>query len=298
MSTSTTHDRRAERRLAMLLLAPTVLGVAVFTVIPIVGSFALAFFRWNIIDPPEFVGLDNFSEVGRDPTVVTSFANTIVLMVGAVGLQLAIALLLATLLQAKMPHWLRLTFRSTFFFPLVLSAASVSVVMKYLFNEQFGVVNWVLGLIGVSPVSWLTSPFWAPITVILVYVWQQFGFTFLLFVGGLNNIPKEMYEAASLDGASGWKQMRAVTLPLLSPVLLVASVVAIINALQIFEQPFVMTAGGPGDATRTAVMVMYESGFERLDFGQASAIGAILFALILGVTALQFRLSRRFVFYQ
>lgn len=298
MSTSTTHDRRAERRLAMLLLAPTVLGVAVFTVIPIVGSFALAFFRWNIIDPPEFVGLDNFSEVGRDPTVVTSFVNTIVLMVGAVGLQLAIALLLATLLQAKMPHWLRLTFRSTFFFPLVLSAASVSVVMKYLFNEQFGVVNWVLGLIGVSPVSWLTSPFWAPITVILVYVWQQFGFTFLLFVGGLNNIPKEMYEAASLDGASGWKQMRAVTLPLLSPVLLVASVVAIINALQIFEQPFVMTAGGPGDATRTAVMVMYESGFERLDFGQASAIGAILFALILGVTALQFRLSRRFVFYQ
>ncbi len=298
MASSTIHNNAAQRRLAMLLLAPTVLGVGIFTVVPIVGSFGLAFFEWNIITPPRFVGLDNFAEVGQDPTVVTSFVNTIALMVGAVSLQLVIALALATLLQSKMPHWLRLTFRSTFFFPLVLSAASISVVMKYLFNEQFGVINWALGLIGVSPVSWLTSTFWAPITVVLVYVWQQFGFTFLLFVGGLNNIPKEMYEAASLDGASGWKQMRSVTLPLLSPVMLVASVVAIINALQIFDQPFVMTGGGPGDATRTAVMVMYESGFERLDFGQASAIGAILFALILGVTALQFRLSRRFVFYQ
>ena len=131
----------------------------------------------------------------------------------------------------------------------------------------------------------------------LVYVWQNFGFTFLLFIGDISSIPKEVYEAASIDGATGWKQFRLITLPLISPTMLVASVMAIISALQIFDQPYVLTRGGPGDSTRTAVMVIYESAFQQLEFGRASAIGIVLTLLIMLVTALQFRLSRRFVFY-
>ncbi|MEV8132932.1 sugar ABC transporter permease [Pseudarthrobacter oxydans] len=287
-----------ERWLAMIFLAPTLLGMALFTFLPIIGSLVLAFFRWDIISAPEFVGFANFASLAQDPTVRVSFLNTIVFVVVAVILQLGIALSLASMLQARMPSWLRVFLRSTFFFPLVLSAASVSIFMRYMFNEQFGVVNWFLSLIGIPAVPWLTSPVASAAVVVLVYVWQNFGFSFLLFLGALSNIPKELHEAANLDGATGWKQFSNVTLPLISPTVLVASVMAIISALQVFDQPYVLTNGGPGDSTRTAVMVIFESAFQQLEFGEASAIGLVLTVLILAVTALQFRLSRRFVFYQ
>jgi multiple sugar transport system permease protein len=289
---------RGTRLLATLFLAPTIVGIVVFTVVPIVGSVVLSFFHWNVIDSPSYAGLSNYGEVFGDETVLVSFRNTLVFMVLAVALQLLVALALALTLNGRMPVWLRSVFRSAFFFPLVLSAASISVVMKYLFNQDFGVINWLLGFVGIAPVPWLTSENAAMATVVLVYVWQQFGFSFLLFVGGLNNIPKEIHEAAALDGATGLRKHLTVTLPLLSPTLLVASVVGIINALQVFEQPYVLTDGGPGDSTRTVVMVIYETAFEQLRFGAASAVGVLLFVLIMAVTALQFRLSRRFVHYQ
>ena len=290
--------RNRQRWLPWIFLAPTILGMGLFTLVPIVASVVLAFFRWDIISAPSFVGFDNFSEVVQDPTVRVSFLNTIVFVVVAVALQLGLALALAIMVQEKMPAWLRVFFRSAFFFPLILSAASVSIFMRYLFNEQFGVVNWFLSLVGIPAVPWLTTPGGSAAVVVLVYVWQNFGFSFLLFIGGLASISVETYEAASIDGATGWRKHLHVTLPLLSPTTLVASVMAIINALQVFDQPYVLTRGGPGDSTRTAVMVIFESAFQRLEFGQASAIGVLLTLIIMAITAAQFRLSKRFVFYQ
>jgi multiple sugar transport system permease protein len=293
-----TNGRHSQRWLAWIFLAPTILGMGLFTLIPIVASVVLAFFRWDIISAPTFVGFDNFSEVVQDPTVRVSFLNTILFVVVAVAFQLGLALALAIMVQEKMPAWLRVFFRSAFFFPLILSAASVSIFMRYLFNEQFGVVNWFLSLAGIPAVPWLTTPGGSAAVVILVYVWQNFGFSFLLFIGGLASIPVETYEAAAIDGATGWRKHLHVTLPLLSPTTLVASVMAIISALQVFDQPYVLTRGGPGDSTRTAVMVIFESAFQRLEFGQASAIGVLLTLIIMAITAAQFRLSKRFVFYQ
>ncbi|AQP52697.1 sugar ABC transporter permease [Tessaracoccus flavescens] len=289
--------RRKPRLLITLFLAPTLIGLGLFTLVPIIASVVLAFFRWDIITAPEFVGLDNFARLASSPTVRVSFLNTIGFVATAVIVQLAVALLLAILVQSRMPTWLRTFFRSTLFFPLILSAASVSLIMAYLFNQEFGLVNEVLGWLGIAKVGWLTTGFGAKIVVLLVYVWQNFGFTFLLFIGGIAAIPKEVYEAASIDGATGWKQFWQLTLPLISPTMLVASVMAIINALQIFDQPWVLTRGGPGDETRTAVMVIYESAFRQLDFGGASAVGVVLTLLIMLVTAIQFQLSKRFVFY-
>ena len=288
---------KGHKRMAALFLAPTVIGLAVFTLIPILASLTLAFFRWDIISPPKFVGVDNFVSISQDPTIRTAFLNTLGFVVVAVTLQLAVSIGLAVLIQSRMPSWLRTFFRSAFFFPLVLSASSVSIIMSYLFNQNFGLVNKVIGLAGIPAVPWLTSQAGAMVVIILVYVWQNFGFTFLLIIGGLSSIPTEMYEASSIDGATGWKQFKNITLPLLSPTLLVASVMAIISALQIFDQPYVITRGGPGDSTRTAVMVIYETAFKQLDFGRAFAIGIVLTLLILLVTAIQFRLSRRFVHY-
>ncbi len=210
MSAKSLTKARGSSAMAWLFLAPTLVGIAIFTLVPIVGSLLLAFFRWDIISDPEFAGVDNFVEAAQDPTVLVSFGNTIVFVVLAVALQLGLALLLAVLVQEKMPNWLRVFFRSALFFPLILSAASVSIFMGYLFNEQFGVVNWLIGLVGIPAVPWLTTP---------------------------------------------------------------------------------------GGAT-AVVMVIYETAFKRLEFGKASAIGLVLMLLIMAVTALQFRLSRRFVFYQ
>lgn len=296
--TETTAQRRGRHVLAILFLAPTVIGLTLFTLVPIVASVLLAFFRWDVITAPRFVGLSNFAGLVTDPTVRVSFLNTFGFVIVGVTLQLAVALGLAVLVSATMPNGLRAFFRSAFFFPLILSAASISLVMAYLFNEDFGLVNSILTVIGLPAIPWLTSSFGAATVVVLVYVWQNFGFSFLLFVGGLAAIPTEVYEASSIDGATGWRQFRSITFPLISPTTLVASVTAIISALQIFDQPYVMTRGGPGDSTRTAVMVIFESAFQQLQFGRASAIGIVLTLLIMGVTALQFRLSRRFVFYQ
>jgi len=283
--------------LTWLFLAPTLIGLGLFTFLPILASIALAFFRWDIITDPQFVGLDNFAQIAADPTIRVSFLNTIAFVIIAVTLQLVLALGLAVLVNTKMPALLRSFFRSVLFFPLILSAASVSIIMSYLFNENFGLVNHFLNMLGIGNVAWLTSPQGAMVVVVLVYVWQNFGFSFLLFLGGLASIPKEVYEAAQVDGATSWRQFWRITFPLVSPTTLVASVMAIISALQIFDQPYVLTRGGPGDSTRTAVMVIYESAFKQLEFGKASAIGIVLTILIMLVTALQFRLSRRFVFY-
>ncbi|WP_435744678.1 carbohydrate ABC transporter permease [Microbacterium sp. PMB16] len=295
--TETGTATRTGRLMVWAFLAPTLVGLGLFSLVPIVGSFVLAFFRWDIISDPVFVGFDNFVDLATNPTVSVSFLNTIGFVVVAVTLQLTVALVLAILVQSRMPAWLRTFFRSSLFFPLILSAASVSLIMAYLFNQEFGLVNQTLNLIGIADVGWLTTGSGAKVVVLLVYVWQNFGFTFLLFIGGLAAIPSEVYEASALDGAAGWTQFRMITLPLVSPTLLVASVMAIINALQIFDQPWVLTRGGPGDETRTAVMVIYESAFRQLDFGGASATGIVLTLLIMLVTAIQFRLSRRFVFY-
>ncbi|WP_020579099.1 carbohydrate ABC transporter permease [Actinopolymorpha alba] len=297
-SAATRGGSRAPALMTWGFLAPTLIGLGLFTFVPIVGSLLLAFFRWDIITAPEFVGLANFVDLVADPMVRVSFLNTFGFVIVTVTLQLGIALVLALGVQSAMPTWLRTILRSAYFFPLILSAASVSLVMAYLFNGDFGLINQVLTTLGLPAVGWLTSGFpAAAVTVLVVYVWQNFGFTFLLFVGGLAAVPKEVYEACSIDGATGWRKFRMITLPLLSPTILVASVMAVISALQIFDQPYVLTRGGPGDSTRTAVMVIFESAFQQLQFGRASAIGIVLTLIIVAVTAVQFRLSRRFVFY-
>ena len=311
MSTTTTPTKAPARATAVesprkknkngalisVFLAPTVIGLGLFSIVPIIGSIVLAFFRWDIITPPQFVGFDNFVQMGANPTIRVSFLNTLGFVAAAVIVQLAVALALAILVQSKMPDWLRTFFRSSLFFPLILSAASVSLIMAYLFNQEFGLINQFLSFLGFAKVGWLTTGFGAKVVVLLVYVWQNFGFTFLMFIGGVSAIPKEVYEASSIDGATGWTQFRQITLPLVSPTMLVASVMAIISALQIFDQPYVLTRGGPGDETRTAVMVIYESAFQQLEFGLASAIGVVLTVLIIVVTAIQFQLSKRYVFY-
>jgi multiple sugar transport system permease protein len=284
--------------LAYLFLLPTILGILVFTAGPVIFSLGLSLFAWNVITPPEFVGLQNYRRLAADPQFWVSFRNTAQFVVLAVILQLSLALFLAMAVQQNMPKWLRYYFRTAFFLPVLTSAASISIVLAYMFHREFGVINYYLGKVGVDAIPWLNSSRWALITVVLTYVWQGMGFTFIIFTGGLNNISKDVLEAADMDGARGWKRLWYVTLPLLSPTILFATVIGVINALQVFAEPYVMTKGGPGDASRTVVLTIYEAAFKNLELGYGSAMAMILFIVILLVTAGQFWISKRSVFYQ
>lgn len=289
---------RRKAIMGYLFVLPTVLSIFIFTAGPVLASFGLSFYKWDIISDPEFVGLDNYERLVSNQQIRKAFLTTGLFVLIAVTLQIIVSLLLAIGVQSLRSSFFRGVFRTAFFVPLLTSAASISIVLAYMFHRDFGVINYYLGKIGVEPIPWLNSPTWALMAIVLAYVWQQVGFTFIVFVGGLSGISKEVLEAAELDGATGLRKLWTITVPMISPTLLFASVTGVISALQVFDQPYVMTNGGPGDSTRTVVMVLYESAFNFLQIGYGSAIAVVLFIGILGLTAIQFRLSKRWVFYQ
>mgnify|MGYP002382454849 CR=1 FL=1 len=197
-----------------------------------------------------------------------------------------------------MPTWMRYYFRTSFFLPFLLSGAATGVVLSYLLHREFGVVNYYLGFLGVPRIPWLISSDIVLYTLVITYIWQNIGFTLIGFLGGLSNISTEVLDAADVDGAHGWRRLWHVILPMLSPSILFAAVVGVIGGVQIFDQPYIMTRGGPGDASRTAVMTMYEAAFKNQEIGYGSSIAVILFITIMIVTAIQFGFSKRWVFYQ
>ncbi len=291
-------QQRATTRAAFLFILPTLLGFLIFTGGPIIASFALAFTKYDVINPPQGVGLANFQEAATSGRVVASFRNTIVFVVLATFLQIVFALFLAVGIQRKMPGVFKYFFRTAFFLPIITSAASISIVFTYIFNRENGIINFYLGYLNFDYVPWLTSSRFALYSVMAAYVWQHLGFTFILFSAGIQNISKEIYEAADLDGVNGFSKLFRITLPLLSPTILFTTVTGMISSLQIFDFPTVMTNGGPGDASRTVVMVLYDEAFRNLRFGYGSAIAVLLFGVILLLTGMQFLLSKRFVFYK
>lgn len=289
------HQRR-EARFAWLLILPTVLFVGLFVAVPIVFSFVLSLFSYSVIAPAHWVGLANYNTLLHDSNAQHAFGVTILLAVGIVIAEVAAGLALAVAVQRRM-NWARSIYRSAFFVPLLVSGASISIVMSYVFDPQFGVLNYYLQQLGLPQIPWLSSPWGAIATIMIVVTWQQLGFTFIVFSAALGAVPKELIEAARTDGAGGWRIFRKITVPLISPSILFTVTVGIIGALQLFDQPYVLTHGGPGNATQTVVLEMYEQAFQNLRFGYASAISVILFIVVLIATYLQFRISRKWVFY-
>lgn len=290
--------KRQRALLGYLFLAPALIGLIIFVVGPMLGAFGLSFFKWNVFKPPTFIGIANFTRMFADPRFFVSFRNTFILVIMTIAMLeiLALALALGVYRLASRP--LATFFRTAYFLPVLLSGSAVAVTLGYLFNQDFGVVNYYLGLLGIPKIAWLTSSDVVLFTVSLTTVWRNLGFTFIIYLGGLSSLPSEVLEAAEVDGATGFQKFLKITLPLLSPTILFASVTDVIKMLQFFDEPFIMTRGGPGDASRTVVMLMYDNAFGGLDFGYGAAIALALFAVIMAVTAFQFYMSRRWVFYK
>ena len=290
--------RRRRALLGYLFLLPTLLGIFIFTAGPVFVSFGLSLFQWNIFKPPNFVGLENFERLIGDRRVLVGLGNTLKFTVLAVSSQVSIGLILALAVHRINRIWLRYYFRTAFFLPLLMSGASVAVFMGYIFHKEFGPLNYYLTLLGIPQTPWLTSPDLVMISIAIISAWRNMGFTFLIFLGGLANLSQEVLDAADVDGAQGLRRLWSVTIPLLSPQILFATVTGVIGALQVFDEPYIMTRGGPGNASRTLVMVMYEHAFKHIEFGYGSAIAIVVFLMILAMAMVQMWLWRSRVFYQ
>jgi multiple sugar transport system permease protein len=290
--------RRAETLTAYLFLSPTLLGFVVFIVGPVIAAVVLSTYKWNLINPAEFAGAANYQQLAGDLRLGSIYLTTFKIAVSTVLLKLTLGVIIAVMLDAKIHNWLRTFFRLSFFFPFVVSATAVALIWSFLLNKDLGIVNWFLGLVGISRIPWLNSSAWSPLAVIITDVWKDLGFYVVVCVGGLQAISSDLYEAAEVDGSNRIQRFFYITLPLLSPTILFLSIIGLIGAVQIFAQPFVLTRGGPGDATRTVVMYIYEQGFHFFNMGYAATIALSLFIVLFGLTVLQFLFSRRWVFYQ
>lgn len=290
---------RREALTGFLFIFPTYAGFILFILGPVIASLGLSTYDWDLMArrPPDFVGARNFIELTGDARLLQAFRNTLLFVLGAVGLEITIAVMLAALVQGVRSRPLTYFLRSAFFIPLTLSGAAVAVVLGYLFHKEFGVINYYLVSIGGPRIPWLASSGWSLVAVIFAAAWRTLGFNFIIFVAGIQNISRDLYEAADVDGASPLHQFWHITLPLLSPTMLFVTVIGVIGSLQVFEQPFVMTRGGPGDSSRTIVMIIYESAFQNLAIGYGAAIASLLFLFIMALTVLQFWLSKRWVHY-
>ncbi len=279
----------------VLFLAPSALPLLMFTAVPMVASMWVSLHRWNLISDMEWVGLTNYASLLTDPSTRRVFLHTLTYVAGYLPLVAVGGLGLALLLNQKLAG--RSFFRAAYFLPVVTSWVVVALVWKWLLNPNNGLVNTLLGTVGLPQPGWWTDPTWALPAIILSSAWKDLGFVMVIMLAGLQAIPHDVLEAASADGANGWKRFWRITLPLLSPSTFFVIIISLINGFQVFDQVYVMTGGGPSGASQVVVGQIYDLTFRYGRAGEASALSWILFAVILMITAVQIRGQRRWVHY-
>jgi ABC-type sugar transport system permease subunit len=276
--------------------APFVILFGVFLALPILASFVLSFTSFGVRDlqnpiGASFVGADNYAKLLSDDKFWKSLGNTVYFVVVGVPLTLGIGLLIASALSRGITRF-RTAYRVGYYLPVITSIVAIAVIWRFLLNPDIGLINVLLRSIGFNGPDWLASKTLAMPSIIAMAVWRNLGFAMVVFIAGLQAIPAMLYEAASIDGAGRWAAFRYVTLPMLRPTILFMLVITTIGYLQLFEEPFVMTAGGPLDATLSVTMYMYQQGFTFFHQGYASAIAYVLFVIVAVIAFLQFRFLR------
>jgi multiple sugar transport system permease protein len=291
------NDKRREAIAGYLFILPVYIGFVVFILLPIIRAAGMSFTKFDVLAGSEFIGLTNYKQLLSDVRLRTIYGNTFVFTVFAVFFNTAVGLVLAVLLNQKMPTAIRNLFRSIYFFPILVAHTYIATIWQYLYQQDTGIINYYLGFLGIDPIPWLSSSNVVMVSVIILDVWKNTGFAMLIFLAGLQGIPQDYYEAAELDGANELQRFFRITLPLLSPTIFFILVIFMIGALQVFDTIIVLTQGGPGDASRSIVMYIYEQAFQRFDMGYAAALSMTLFVIIMILTLIQFRFSRRWVHY-
>jgi len=281
---------------AYLYLIPTLLGLLIFSAGAIVASFFISFTNWQLVLPPVWVGLQNYTNLLALPEFWQVLRNTIYYTAGYVPLAVILPLFMAILVNQKLRG---ITFfRTTYFLPVVTSGVAIALVWGWMYNPQFGIINFLLKkFFGIDGPRWLVDPVWAMPALIIVGVWNSVGYNMVIYLAGLQGIPQELYEAARIDGAGWWAQFHGVTLPLITPTIFFILVLSLIGSFQVWTITYLLTQGGPAGATLTLSYYIYQQGFQWFHMGFAAALAYVLFAIVFVVTVIQFRLQSQWVFY-
>jgi multiple sugar transport system permease protein len=288
---------RGWRKVALVsfFLLPAFLPLLIFRVLPMLASVGVSLTEWNLLRPPVLVGFDNYLGLLSDKNFHRALVNTLTYMLGYLPLVLLGALATAVLLNSKLKG--TAFFRGVYFLPVVTSWVVVALLWKWLLSPEGGMVNYLLGLVGIDGPGWWTDRSWAMPSIIIASAWKDLGFNMLILLAGLQNIPEHLYEAARIDGAGRWARLRYITLPLLTPYIFFAMVLAMIGAFQVFDQVWIMTEGGPAGATTVVMEQVVKNAFKYGLMGEASAMSWVLFAIILSFTFVQLRAQKKWVHY-
>jgi multiple sugar transport system permease protein len=289
---------RSDARAAFAFLLPNGVGFLVFTVAPVVASLVISFYSWPLTGTNHFVGLANYHTLfAKDETFRAALVNTLYFVAAYVPLNVIVSLGLAVWLRGYSRG--KRILRVVFFVPVLTPLVADSVVWSLLYTNRSGLIDSTIhGLFGAQGPNWLSAPQWAMPAIIIMSVWQGFGYNMLLFTAGIHAVPEMYYDAARVDGASRWRMFRSVTLPLISPSLYFGIVLTVITSFQVFIQAYVLTAGGPGTSSTTLVFWLFQKAFDDYALGYASAIAWVLFAIVIIFTIVQMRLQRRWVHYE
>ena len=287
--------QRSDTLWGLFFIAPQLLGMLAFSLIPVVYAFVLSFMKWDGLGAREFIGLANFRDQFGDPKFRGALIHTMIYTAIAVPGSVILSLLLALALNRVRG---RTIYRTIFFLPTITSSVAVSMVWLWMLNGDFGVINvYLRDQFSLDPPNWLVNTTWVIPAVALVAIWAGLGFNMVIFLAGLQGIPATYLEAAQIDGASKWRQFWNITLPLLSPTTFFVTIISIIASFQVFDFIYVMTDGGPGTASSTMVFHVYQLAFVKFTFGLSSAAAVVLFAIIMVVTLFQFWGQRHWVHY-
>jgi len=286
---------RAEARRFYWFASPWILGFVLFGGGPVVASALISFTNWSLLSSPKWIGLDNYRQMAKDPVFYVSMRNTLYFGLGSVLLGVVTSFLIAILLNQKVRGMA--FFRTVFYLPSVVAGIATALLWVNILHPDFGLVNYVLGLVGIQGPGWLTSETWAIPALILMSVWGA-GNTIVIYLAGLQGIPTTMYEAATIDGASWWGRFWHVTVPMMSPVIFFNLITGFIASLQAYVLVLVMTNGGPANASLLFGLYIYRQAFEYFHMGYAAALSWILFVVIIAVIGVQFWLARRWVHYE
>ncbi|MED5019451.1 sugar ABC transporter permease [Paenibacillus chibensis] len=289
------QNKWMKRTAILVFLLPSLIGLLLFQLIPMITSGVISFTDWNMLSPAKFVGFDNFVKVFTDEKSYTSLLNIFKFIIGYIPLVLVLGTFLAVLLNRKMRGMK--FYRAMIFIPVITSWIAVSIVWRWFLNGQSGLVNYFLSWFGIQGPIWLQDFHWALPAVIAVTVWKDIGFVSIILLAGLQEISDDYYEASQIDGASSWTQFFKITLPLLTPAMFFVLTISMINSFQLFDQVMIMTGGGPAGSTSTIVEQVYKNAFMNNKMGFASAQSWVLFAIIFIVTVIQNQLQKRWVVY-
>ncbi|GGA41215.1 carbohydrate ABC transporter permease [Paenibacillus physcomitrellae] len=284
-----------------MFIAPAVLLLVVFSIIPIIIALVISFTNMDLIGLADYsnirgVGLDNYINIFKDPVFLKSLFNTFIYVIVGVPLVVICAMAVALLLNYG-TSWLFKTFRVIYYMPSITNIVAVAVVWGYLYNGSYGLFNYMLSWFGIPAQQWLQDPTLAKFSLILLALWKAIGLNMIIFLAALQGIPRSYYEAAEIDGATGWKKLRYITIPLLSFATFFVTITTLIGWIQFFEEPFVMTKGGPLNATMSLALFIYNNGFKLSNFGYAASGSFVLFVIIILATIVQFAVRKKEVEY-